>query len=50
MKRANDFPVKAEQQCHASYGALTVSSATSLALHYLFSCSHQEQLHDNNSK
>lgn len=28
------FPVKAQQQCHASHATLTVSSTTSLALHY----------------
>lgn len=44
------LPVQAEQQCHASHGVLTVSSATSLALHDLFSWSHPEQRHDNNSK
>lgn len=49
-REAMTFPVKAELQRHASHGALTVSSATSLALHYLFSCSHPEHQHNNNSK
>lgn len=49
-REAMTFPVKAELQRHASHGALTVSSATSLALHCLFSCSHPEHQHNNNSK
>lgn len=50
LREAMTFPVRAALRRRVSHGALTVSSATSLAPHYLFSRSDPEHRRDNNSK